>query len=1838
MTAKGILGLKACSIAVILCMTLFSLTSLLFSQETATGEKDIKDGILRVNTLDTLNIEQSTYQVAGINVTNGNLKFTNTTVNIQMDLGADGTLGTSDDHTFGIVVATNGKLTFENCVLTVTTTQSNPYLYLNIRVTGSQIAFKNTTVACPGRLFADASTVTIINTHFKDITPPSTVSNIDLYDDGLEFEFKDCDDVNIQDSYFNDTPVISSTGRDILINNSDVWAINSYFDVDFKKNTTSASNKLQCILGSNVYLYGCALNETENLGTHDASAITVDATSTVIIHRMLDVSVNDVAGVPLSGINLDINYQYNATTVPAPSAKILSYLGKAVGNWDITDEQGMAVLPLRSDIISIKSFPNSDFVGRYTLKATINSVIESFNTTLTAYPGNGKGNITWENFPMIYLNSTQYLNTPVGNPYYSSVSTIAINNYVNLTGSYSVVDGKVYNSYYSLDKSIVVQNSGHLKIKDTYLHLLQDKDTHFYILVKNGGVLELDNVTIFSKNDQPINIYVIGTGSDNPTIKITGSDLLINTMSVKGSGSLFINSTVCQGSLYMKGSANSLTANDAIFNNTFMVLDQARIALSGSNVITDSLSIKDSTLSAINTTFNQHLTFSSVEPTLTNVTFAKTVAAPQISVQGSITADIYWWVSVNVFDRFFNPLPDANVTVWKYDNTLTPTTVVTGTTQAPLGSLMFKLLEKTIYKDREEFLGNYMFNASFQNTLGTASLKLGQSTMVNISINGAPDLRPGNITYVGPKIMGTDLTINAKIFNQGSFSASNIWANFYNGPFLIGTTWVDKISAGKSVNITNTWTNIPIGLQNITVSVDPNNNVKEMDELNNNLTNQVIIGMGPDYVVSIVPSNYQPTQNELVNFTATVVNYGGLDIGQNPITIDYYLGDPDYGGVFIATHLMTAVGATAKLDTINYTFVAPGIQSIFAILSSFYSNDKNFTNVDVKAPADLVISSQDITFSRPSPVGVGQSVDIYVTIYNNGDSDASNVYIEIYDILVHAKIHTQAIIIPIIKANSFILYNFTNWKTTVEGLHTIEVRVDPYPNRIIELNESNNNASSLLTFGKEPDLTPTGVTFNPDPVTNGTFVKITLSVKNNGGTPAYGVIVRFYIDTTINLINLTTIDIAEKSTQAITIYYRTVQEGLNTLILTVDENNLVTESDETNNQLTDSFLVISRPNLIIYNDGVTFDSSEPIDNGIITNINVTIRNTGETAAGEFKVSIYDGNPTQAGKTIGTAYYTVASIEPNGQSWIRIPWNTTVTGGYHYLYIIVDTDQVIDESIETDNVIAKEVWVKTIPDLYVTNSDLKITTKSGIPIDTCGVNTPVSISVLVRNIGDTDAKAFKVEFFKTQPKQSGKEFLGSIVTTLSGNSEKVVSLPVTDYRFPEGGNITVYAEVDTENTVKENYETNNHASNWIDVYDRTMVPDLAFGNITILDSFGTTINQGDHVINGTTLTLTIEVANMGGRYTNRTTTLGIYYKDPRYEDGTLNVDYGKLTDLTIPNLRNESTIINVTTWTINSTGPMSLYLFLDSNGVLKEFEKDNNNYTVMINATPQPDFVASISVSKNKITEGDKVTITLRVITDYPSKGRIGYVIRVDGMQIKQGNFDEYGNAQVEWKSDKNGEFIIISGTVNTGTTPIPETNTDNNNAATTINVEKEKTTSPFLYIGIGVGVLLLLVIICVVVYFLVFKKKGASKAVCSECGAPLELDASVCPSCGAEFGTEVECGECGGLMAITDTKCPNCGAIYGEVPQGGLPSPDEKKPDEPRKESPVAPKPPAPSAVPAPAKPGAPVAPAGPGAKPGQPAAAGAEGPQEDVAECYMCGSIIPISAPMCPICGAEFE
>ena len=203
--------------------------------------------------------------------------------------------------------------------------------------------------------------------------------------------------------------------------------------------------------------------------------------------------------------------------------------------------------------------------------------------------------------------------------------------------------------------------------------------------------------------------------------------------------------------------------------------------------------------------------------------------------------------------------------------------------------------------------------------------------------------------------------------------------------------------------------------------------------------------------------------------------------------------------------------------------------------------------------------------------------------------------------------------------------------------------------------------------------------------------------------------------------------------------------------------------------------------------------------------------------------------------------------------------------------------------------------------------------------------------------------------------------------------------------------------------------------------------------------------------------------------------------------------------------------------------------------------------------------------------------------------------------------------------------------------------------------------------------IIVIVIVLLVVLMVMSKKRREKMAECSECGGLIPLDATECPKCGAEFSDEIECGECGTLMKITDTTCPSCGAVFAKegesegkagaegeeaiptppmTPFGGAaakppapaaaPKPPTQAPAKPKpgpSPKPAAGKPtPSPAAAaPTAAKPARPVPPEPP-AMPPKPAKAAVEEETEEKAECYRCGAIVPLSASMCPECGAEFE
>jgi subtilase family serine protease len=149
--------------------------------------------------------------------------------------------------------------------------------------------------------------------------------------------------------------------------------------------------------------------------------------------------------------------------------------------------------------------------------------------------------------------------------------------------------------------------------------------------------------------------------------------------------------------------------------------------------------------------------------------------------------------------------------------------------------------------------------------------------------------------------------------------------------------------------------------------------------------------------------------------------------------------------------------------------------------------------------------------------------------------------------------------------------------TGKEGERTIQVAVDP-ANLIAENNEEDNEASATLTIGPpsdDPSIVPnlvmasSSVSFTPTQPAPGTIVSMTIIVRNDGAVDANAVVVRVMdvteTPTQVGDDVILPIIAAGQSMTATMLYDTTDKEGSQSLTVSADPDNTITESNENDN-------------------------------------------------------------------------------------------------------------------------------------------------------------------------------------------------------------------------------------------------------------------------------------------------------------------------------------------------------------------------------------------------------------------------------------------------------------------------------------------------------------------------------------------------------------------------------------------------------------------------------------------------------------------------------------------------
>lgn len=110
----------------------------------------------------------------------------------------------------------------------------------------------------------------------------------------------------------------------------------------------------------------------------------------------------------------------------------------------------------------------------------------------------------------------------------------------------------------------------------------------------------------------------------------------------------------------------------------------------------------------------------------------------------------------------------------------------------------------------------------------------------------------------------------------------------------------------------------------------------------------------------------------------------------------------------------------------------------------------------------------------------------------------------------------------------------------------------------------------------------------------------------------------------------------------------------------------------------------------LYTDPVSIYEGEQVDLYLAVH-----RQGGKKTLADVTVRFYDGRPSHSGDPIGEGH--VFFLEPDGsQITAPVTWDTTGERGWHVIYAVIDPDDEIAETVETNNVVRREIKVQEQP--------------------------------------------------------------------------------------------------------------------------------------------------------------------------------------------------------------------------------------------------------------------------------------------------------------------------------------------------------------------------------------------------------------------------------------------------------------------------------------------------------------------------------------------------------------
>ena len=311
-------------------------------------------------------------------------------------------------HRYALTVDSGGVLILDDSIVTTEPRSLSAILKLPFTVNGRLTMVNGAELKFPGWLNASSATITIRSStitgwNTADVTPwfPSSA---DDNDDAPQMTFSSSTvsmfDSTITRLYENVTAIAPSPMMAITLAGSTTFtAVNSYIGVDFHPDTAKFHNELRAEGTSRAFLLGVTIdqNQSDLVAPGDwIPAYVATSSGTIQIYRWLNALVTDSTGLPVSGASIwsrrspssaTVSYPDNPTPPSlCPGTDILNYLQKTCGNFNVTGEDGRALIPLFTEQVDASTMPNAESFGNFALDARRDPYTSSGGVSFDAYP------------------------------------------------------------------------------------------------------------------------------------------------------------------------------------------------------------------------------------------------------------------------------------------------------------------------------------------------------------------------------------------------------------------------------------------------------------------------------------------------------------------------------------------------------------------------------------------------------------------------------------------------------------------------------------------------------------------------------------------------------------------------------------------------------------------------------------------------------------------------------------------------------------------------------------------------------------------------------------------------------------------------------------------------------------------------------------------------------------------------------------------------------------------------------------------------------------------------------------------------------------------------------------------------------------------------------------------------------------------------------------------------------------------------------------------------------------------------------------------------------------